>query len=752
MKRRNGSAAPLPVRRTGALLLLGNAAVLASALAGGFFAFLSAYALEGDRGPLMAACCVLAVMSLALWSLPRGSYPSALGLLAVGGLAAWWKWGLLGPALGLMGARLRGAWFRLGTAGSGATINWSVYPEGERGLPMALLLLAALLALVLGWAVVRARRWWLVLAITVLPVLPAILAGILPSWRSLMAALAAVLALMLTGLYSQRDQAALGRGLLLSMAASVLVLAVMNAAIPREGYIQPQWATNAKKHLSDMAMEGFEAVLNWEIPGVDAGDDTYIGYFPGIPETDAAGDAGGAVYVDGGGAVDLAAAGPRHYTGRTVFQVEGEESGRVYLRGSSAARYTGASWEPANEEAYAALGQDAAAALLFPAQTAPGGEVRTMTIRPVSMLAGVAYTPYQLLEFPGGGISASGDAGLFQSNPGDYQLSYRLTSLDTAEPMPLLSEAEESYRRFVGETYLAVPPGAGAQLSPLLEDMDRQAIVWPQEFPEAYQEPLAQARRAAGLLASLAVYDLDTPAMEAGEDFVEHFLTQGRGYCVHFATTGTLLLRLKGIPARYVSGYVAYLDRSGRASVRDHSAHAWVEIYLNGYGWYPVEMTPAYLGEDGEIPRDEPLPEPEAPAETPDQREEAVPDIPGDEAAAKGPDLHGLLRILFAAMLLGILAAPRLLAQGLRRRAMERPDTGRSVIAAYRWYRRLLPWGGAEEPELEELGGKAAFSQHTLTEEERQTAWACAQHASLAAEGRLPWWKKLAFRWLWLLG
>lgn len=751
MKRRNRAAVRLPMRRTGTLLLLGNASVLASALAGGFLAFLSAYALEGDRGPLMAACCALAVMSLALWSLPRGSYSGALGLLAVGGLAAWWKWELLGPALGLVGARLRDAWSRLGTAGSGETIKWSVYPGAEQGLPAVLLLLAALLALILGWAVVRVRRWWLVLAVTLLPLLPAILAGVLPSWRPLMAALAAVLALMLTGLYSQRDQAALGRGLLLSMTASVLLLMVMNAAMPREGYTRPQWATNAKDRLSDAALEGFETVLDWEIPGVGSGAGPSVPDVPGAEDAGPAADSGGAVYA-GSGTVDLTAAGPRHYTGRTVLQVEGEESGRVYLRGSSVVRYTGTSWEPASEDVYAALGQTAAASLLFPAQTAPDGEVRTMTIRPVSMLAGVVYTPYQLLELPDGGTGASGDVGLFQSSPGDYQISYRPASLDTAEPAPLLSEAEESYRRFAGETYLAVPPEVRSRLSPLLEDMDRQAIVWPQEFPAAYQEPLAQARRAAALLASLAVYDLDTPAMEAGGDFVEHFLTQGRGYCVHFATAGALLLRLKGIPARYVSGYVAYLDQSGRAIVRDSSAHAWVEIYLNGYGWYPVEMTPAYLGEDGEIPRDEPLPEPESPAETPDQPEEAAPDPVGNEAAAKGTDLRWFLWVILTAALLGALAAPRLLARELRRRAMERPDTGRSAIAAYRWYRRLLPWGGAEEPELEELGGKAAFSQHTLTEEERQTAWACAQRAALAVEARLPRWKRLAFRWLWLLG
>ena len=27
-------------------------------------------------------------------------------------------------------------------------------------------------------------------------------------------------------------------------------------------------------------------------------------------------------------------------------------------------------------------------------------------------------------------------------------------------------------------------------------------------------------------------------------------------------------------------------------SVPDSAAHAWVEIYLDGYGWYPVEVTP----------------------------------------------------------------------------------------------------------------------------------------------------------------
>ena len=61
---------------------------------------------------------------------------------------------------------------------------------------------------------------------------------------------------------------------------------------------------------------------------------------------------------------------------------------------------------------------------------------------------------------------------------------------------------------------------------------------------------------------------------------------------MHFASAGTLLLRALGVPARYVSGYIADVTAGETVDVPDQNAHAWVEIYLRGYGWYPVEMTP----------------------------------------------------------------------------------------------------------------------------------------------------------------
>jgi hypothetical protein len=68
-----------------------------------------------------------------------------------------------------------------------------------------------------------------------------------------------------------------------------------------------------------------------------------------------------------------------------------------------------------------------------------------------------------------------------------------------------------------------------------------------------------------------------------------------KGYCEYFATATTLLLRLAGVPARYVTGYALRpFQRVGdHYVVRDSDAHAWAEAYLPGRGWVEVDATPA---------------------------------------------------------------------------------------------------------------------------------------------------------------
>lgn len=109
-------------------------------------------------------------------------------------------------------------------------------------------------------------------------------------------------------------------------------------------------------------------------------------------------------------------------------------------------------------------------------------------------------------------------------------------------------------------------------------------------------------------------------------DYITHFLTESRrGYCAHFASSAVMLLRAMGIPARYVEGYAFTYDQavldgtlvenaeyeryySGYSpigetalvelAVADASAHAWVEMYVDGEGWVVFDPTPAADGDD----------------------------------------------------------------------------------------------------------------------------------------------------------
>ncbi|WP_339317683.1 transglutaminase domain-containing protein [Paenibacillus sp. FSL R10-2734] len=92
-------------------------------------------------------------------------------------------------------------------------------------------------------------------------------------------------------------------------------------------------------------------------------------------------------------------------------------------------------------------------------------------------------------------------------------------------------------------------------------------------------------------------YTLNTTVPPSGSDFVDHFLFEEKqGYCVHFATTMTILLRSAGIPARYVQGYgpgtLQDDTMPAKYLVTQGDAHAWVEVYFAGAGWVPFDPTP----------------------------------------------------------------------------------------------------------------------------------------------------------------
>ena len=76
------------------------------------------------------------------------------------------------------------------------------------------------------------------------------------------------------------------------------------------------------------------------------------------------------------------------------------------------------------------------------------------------------------------------------------------------------------------------------------------------------------------------------------------------GYCEQFAAAMAVLGRAVGIPSRVVWGFTpgkAQTQEDGTEviTVRDNNAHAWVEMWMDGFGWVKFDPTPRG---DGTVP------------------------------------------------------------------------------------------------------------------------------------------------------
>lgn len=76
------------------------------------------------------------------------------------------------------------------------------------------------------------------------------------------------------------------------------------------------------------------------------------------------------------------------------------------------------------------------------------------------------------------------------------------------------------------------------------------------------------------------------------------------GYCEQFAAAMAVLGRIVGIPSRVVWGFTPgtveqQADGTDRIVVRDNNAHAWVEMWMDGFGWVRFDPTPRA---DGALP------------------------------------------------------------------------------------------------------------------------------------------------------
>jgi len=90
-------------------------------------------------------------------------------------------------------------------------------------------------------------------------------------------------------------------------------------------------------------------------------------------------------------------------------------------------------------------------------------------------------------------------------------------------------------------------------------------------------------------------YDTDVEVDESADALLE-FLTQTKeGFCQQYATAMAVLVRELGIPARIAVGYQAgTLQDDDTYLVQTKDAHAWVEVFFEGYGWLQFEPTPGH--------------------------------------------------------------------------------------------------------------------------------------------------------------
>ena len=416
---------------------------------------------------------------------------------------------------------------------------------------------------------------------------------------------------------------------------------------------------------------------------------------------------------------------------KKAFSAQASQSGVYLLRSHSYGQYRNGVWLEAEEytgewRSMEALGRHAS------------GARATLTIK--DAVTNERYVPYAFqsdsaLKVDESSVRASGKTG--------YGWTFA-TSIDLS-PSAVSSE-EKAYLSYAMRAY-TMPDGEPKQR--LLEIANAAGL-------SAQGDAVETAFTVAAFVKQSGSYTLTPGETPADRDFVEYFLTEGhRGYCVHFASATTALLQAMGVPARYTIGYraVATMPDSW-FDVTEQTAHAWVEVYLAGVGWIPIESTAGFSydvlntgsAQSHVTPRPTAVPQTTAtpePRQTPDRTasaatptatnaaapsagtgagETAKPVIIGDANVVTVHESHVspwwllLLSVpLLPVLWIGIGALIR------RRRTMRfrQKDAKKAVLSMLRYLERLERFGVRRDPNAQEWAEEATFSNHDMTETKR---------------------------------
>lgn len=166
--------------------------------------------------------------------------------------------------------------------------------------------------------------------------------------------------------------------------------------------------------------------------------------------------------------------------------------------------------------------------------------------------------------------------------------SYRITYADLAPTPPQLRASGRPESPAITGDDLAIP------------DRTRELIQrWSDEVTRGQDNPLDKAIAIQNHLRDTSTYtyslDLGEPLRDSEGrllDPIQNFYQTRRGYCVQFATAMIMMARAQGIPARMAIGFLPGQLSGEQYVVRASDAHAWPELYFQGYGWLRFEPTP----------------------------------------------------------------------------------------------------------------------------------------------------------------
>jgi transglutaminase-like putative cysteine protease len=139
-------------------------------------------------------------------------------------------------------------------------------------------------------------------------------------------------------------------------------------------------------------------------------------------------------------------------------------------------------------------------------------------------------------------------------------------------------------------------------------------------------------------------YDQTVPAGQGNDALTTFLFDSRRGYCEQFAASFAVLARAVGVPTRVAVGFTpgVYDPATRTYTVTTEQAHAWPEVWFEGFGWLSFEPTPGrgaptpdYTGtfDDREAP--------EAPVATATTAPTSASSTPGTGLAPGGDDNLG---------------------------------------------------------------------------------------------------------------